>query len=122
MICVRYEPDVPAISVSGHAGFAPKGGDIVCAAASILMYALKAAADDSRAGSSDAGSRAIRESPLQSGETGQDAADATMGDDRFNLFSLTGRETDREAFRFAALGYWLLARNYPDNVKFEVKK
>ena len=40
MIAALYEPGVPALRVSGHAQYAPKGADIVCAAASALLYAL----------------------------------------------------------------------------------
>lgn len=40
MISVIYEPGVPRLKLSGHAGYAPSGSDIVCAAASILAYTL----------------------------------------------------------------------------------
>lgn len=40
MISVTYEPGVPRLSLTGHAQQAPKGRDIVCAAASILAYTL----------------------------------------------------------------------------------
>ena len=36
MICVRFEKD--AVTVSGHAGYAKRGEDIVCAAMSALVY------------------------------------------------------------------------------------
>lgn len=38
MICVRLEPE--RMTLEGHAGYAPKGEDIVCAAVSALMLAL----------------------------------------------------------------------------------
>ena len=38
MIHVTYGED--RVTVRGHAGFAPRGSDIVCAAASALVYAL----------------------------------------------------------------------------------
>lgn len=38
MIRVTAEPE--RLTVQGHAGFAPRGQDIVCAAASALMLAL----------------------------------------------------------------------------------
>ena len=38
MIRVRF--DGAQVTVSGHAGYAPAGGDIVCAAVSALVYAL----------------------------------------------------------------------------------
>lgn len=40
MIRVRYSPNAPGLTITGHALYAPKGGDIVCAAASILAYTL----------------------------------------------------------------------------------
>lgn len=40
MISVSYAPAIPSLRLSGHAGFAEKGKDIVCAAASILAYTL----------------------------------------------------------------------------------
>lgn len=40
MIEVRYDRDNRSISVSGHAGYAPKGQDIVCAGVSSLVYIL----------------------------------------------------------------------------------
>ena len=36
MITVRFEPN--AVTVSGHAGYAQRGQDIVCAAMSALVY------------------------------------------------------------------------------------
>lgn len=38
MIRVRF--DGAQVTISGHAGYAPAGGDIVCAAVSALVYAL----------------------------------------------------------------------------------
>lgn len=48
MISVRYTPAAPSLRISGHAMFAPKGQDIVCAAASILAYTLTAGGARSR--------------------------------------------------------------------------
>lgn len=36
MICVRFEGR--SVTVEGHAGYAPQGQDIVCAAVSALVY------------------------------------------------------------------------------------
>lgn len=41
MISVVYSPASPSLRLSGHAMFAAKGRDIVCAAASILVYTLE---------------------------------------------------------------------------------
>lgn len=48
MISVTYTPAAPSLQISGHAMFAPRGQDIVCAAASILAYTLKAGGARSR--------------------------------------------------------------------------
>lgn len=40
MIEVKFNPKKHTLSVEGHAGYAEKGKDIVCAAVSILLYTL----------------------------------------------------------------------------------
>lgn len=44
MIEVTFTPK--GLTVEGHAGYAPKGQDIVCAAVSALMYALIGALEE----------------------------------------------------------------------------
>lgn len=54
MLYVRYDKkrDVHRLRVKGHAGYARKGEDIVCAACSILAYTLgQNARDLERSGS-----------------------------------------------------------------------
>ena len=41
MIAVEYDP-AGSLRVTGHAGYAPHGSDVVCAAASMLLYTLAA--------------------------------------------------------------------------------
>lgn len=48
MISVTYFPAAPGLSLRGHAMWAEKGKDIVCAAASILAYTLKESGAQSR--------------------------------------------------------------------------
>ena len=43
MTSVRYDPAVPEMVFSGHAGAAEPGRDPVCAALSMLMYTIMAA-------------------------------------------------------------------------------
>lgn len=43
MIRALYDRKAMRISVTGHAGYAPHGRDIVCAGASTLYYTLRAA-------------------------------------------------------------------------------
>lgn len=40
MLVVEYWPEKAEMRVTGHAGYAPKGQDIVCAAASMLIGTL----------------------------------------------------------------------------------
>lgn len=46
MTAVLYEPTRLRITASGHAGFATKGSDTVCAAVTALMATLPAAFED----------------------------------------------------------------------------
>lgn len=43
MIRVCYDRRVHRVTVSGHAGFAERGADILCAAASMLLHTLAGA-------------------------------------------------------------------------------
>lgn len=47
MIEIKFKPKELEISVTGHAGAAEKGQDIVCSAVSILFYTLAQAVTDS---------------------------------------------------------------------------
>ena len=40
MTTVKYDPDLFRMEISGHAGWAPPGHDLVCAGASTLMVTL----------------------------------------------------------------------------------
>ncbi len=48
MIVVRYNRIETTLTVKGHAGAAPEGKDIVCAAASILAFTADACAKEQR--------------------------------------------------------------------------
>ena len=50
MTRVFYEPEDFHVRVEGHAGSAPKGEDLVCAAVSALAWTLADAAQDYQAG------------------------------------------------------------------------
>ncbi len=50
MTTVLYEPEEFRLRIEGHAGSAPKGGDLVCAAVSALAWTLVGAAQEFRAG------------------------------------------------------------------------
>lgn len=97
MTLVIYEPQTPAIELIGHAGFAPRGQDTVCAACSILMFSLLRAMPSLRFSSGDGYARLSGESLPQS-------------------------EKRQAAFDFCAGGYELLAENYPRHVSFRRKR
>ena len=40
MISVRYDKNLPALSVKGHAGHGLQGADVVCAGVSTLVFTL----------------------------------------------------------------------------------
>lgn len=113
MIRAVYEPAVPALSLRGHAGYVKTGGDIVCAAASMLMYTLMEAVREEAPAPGPGGSPAVP--PERKG--GEDGAQGGA-----NLFYLRGTEAGREAFRVVAGGFRLLAENFPGNVRFEVRE
>lgn len=46
MIRVQYAPHAFRVTVSGHAGYAERGEDILCAAASMLLQTLGAAVQE----------------------------------------------------------------------------
>lgn len=48
MICVAYNRDETELTIKGHAASAPKGQDLVCAAASVLAFTAEACAEDNR--------------------------------------------------------------------------
>ena len=48
MIEIKFKPKTMMVKVTGHAGQAEKGQDIVCSAVSILFYTLAQAVMDSR--------------------------------------------------------------------------
>ena len=109
MIYTEYvEFDMPdgervrRLEAYGHAGFAPKGQDIVCAAASMLMETLVY----QLAGSEEAECCAYNE------PTGPRVSVRLKG-------SLD--PADLNAMEFAKTGFSLLAEKFPANVRFEDK-
>lgn len=117
MIRAVYEPAVPALSLRGHAGYVKTGGDIVCAAASMLMYALMEAVREEAPAPGPGGSPAVSPERKGGGDGAQGGAQGGA-----NLFNLRGTEAGREAFRVVAGGFRLLAENFPENVCFEVRE
>lgn len=91
MIRAVYESAVPRLTVRGHAAYAPRGQDIVCAAASALLYAL-------------AGS-------LQ--QSGGDVPDVSVAP---GFVKITGGPEDTASFALTVGGLRQLAMRYPAHV------
>ncbi len=100
MLTVEYFSTLPAFSMSGHAKEAPRGADIVCAGASALLYTLIKYLDKL--------------------------------EDEFEpeVFEYNGRinicidppvslmHDAKLLFRAFATGFEMLAKDFPDNVRF----
>lgn len=90
------------LTVSGHAGAAPRGEDLVCAAASMLVYSLAQAV-------LELGERGLlKEAPEVRILPGEAVIAAVASDE--------GLRELRQSFRVARLGFQLLGESYPGNV------
>lgn len=98
MIRVSYDTDEHCMVMEGHAGAGEYGHDIVCAAASILMHTLEAAAMDSQS----------TLQPVISKHRGYARIQCTP----------TARNKRRceDIYRTIFRGYELLAQQYPEHV------
>lgn len=95
MITIIYdekEHDM-TLQASGHAGYAPKGQDIVCAAVSCLMQTLAYSVDGGTATRDPDGDNVLRVQAAQSSDT-------------------------LAKFELVTDGLMLLAQQYPENVRF----
>ena len=99
MIRASYDRKELCLSVKGHAASAPKGQDLVCAAASTLAFTLAAAVLDS----------AERYAPIVSRQEGEIriACRPARGE----------RALCRRAMDTVFTGFEMLANEYPDYVK-----
>ena len=91
MTRIVYEPGLPAMRFSGHAGAGTKGNDLVCAAVSALMFTLLAA--------------------LEGSETKRCMADG--------FCAVSGGE--RTAYEVVAAGLRERAAACPEHIKLEVR-
>ena len=106
MVTVEYAHSEKAfcLQVYGHARSAPKGEDLVCCAASTLIYTAAQSALDLY---SEGALRQFPETVLDPGNA-QVAAVAADGE----------QERVAQMFRTVATGFDLLARQYPDYLMF----
>lgn len=96
MITIRYKCDeAHELKISGHAGYAEKGKDIVCAGVSAITYALLGIID------ADYISRRIADG---------------------NVYIRCENNSERigTAFDMAIIGYEQIAHTHPDNVSVQI--
>ena len=89
------------IEIEGHAGYAEKGNDIVCAAESMLAYALAGVLEDAQ----------------QRGRTGFRHRE---GDGRMVLSADPNMGSSQEIkayFRMAVMGFRMLREQYPQHIE-----
>ena len=107
MIQVTFEEDrenrVLVLRMRGHAGHAPEGQDVVCAAASVLAYTAAQVASDMFADGK------LRRKPCLRLERG-DAVVSLRPTEAFYDEALY-------ALYVTQVGYYLLAKNYPTSVR-----
>lgn len=84
------------VTVKGHAEYAPKGQDIICASVSILLYTLAAA-------------------------LGDDVADLKLDNGDSKVTWKTTKRTNHVA-SVVNEGFRLLAQSYPHYVSYEFRK
>ena len=105
MIKVTYHRDLNRVDVSGHAYSGEAGHDLVCASASILAYTLASFVANMEYG------RQVKNATLKLEE-----GDAIICCDTPNEI----KATVTFAFDTLCAGFELLARNYPDNISYQI--
>ena len=102
MTTVRYDEKNVTLEVSGHAGYAPNGADIVCAAASILVQTLL-------------------KNLIRYKNHGWYTLEYEMGDGKAYIHCRTNGYFSFivEMFRFTMEGLKMLAQEYPKHIRIE---
>ena len=102
MINVKYDRDNLVLQMNGHAYGGAPGTDIICSAASILVYTLA--------------------QNIQIMEHSKVAKDVHViledGNALVSCRPVEDKETLQCIFDSVTTGFWLLHQNYPDNVQF----
>ena len=104
MIEIKFKPQTLELSVTGHAGAAEKGKDIVCSAVSMLFYTLAQAVTDSE--------DMLTEAPVIEIEDGNGSVSCKPKD----VFLATMQRT----YWTVLTGFELLTQGYKDYVSFSV--
>lgn len=101
MIRIWYHPERRRVEISGHAGYAPRGQDIVCAGASTLFYTLV---------------HALREADVQKFHISE------SGDNQMIMVECASMQANPVAvdaiYSTIAQGFAMLANNYPEYVEY----
>lgn len=107
MIEVRYDRKALELTVKGHAQSAEKGKDLVCAAASILVYTLAADVNRLTEGGTDVISR--------------QTINLTEGDAKITCRPVLGKKAVATViFDSVVAGFDVLAQQYPEYIKFSL--
>ena len=105
MITVTYHRNGNEVVVEGHANSGEKGHDLICASVSILVYTLASFAENVK----DAGQV---NNPIIAIEEGNAWI---LCDPHFTL-----KPPVTLVFDSICAGFELLAKNYPDNISYEI--
>ena len=95
MIEILYKTQNIKLNISGHAGYAEKGKDIVCAAVTTLACTLEKCMEKAGEGSCE----------WKEGET---------------CFTAEGTENLRQNFETVVTGHQMLAEEFPEYIAFSV--
>ena len=114
MICIRVTESEEGVEISalGHAGYGPRGQDIVCAGVSALLYGLKVYLEE--------------EMPFAAAEPRQGGLQASYevweGDGELRIRIVAPSLAYREALAVVLSGLRLLSRFYPDYVTLDMER
>ncbi len=105
MIHVRYNRFYNRVSVHGHAQAAPKGEDLVCSAASILVHTLSANVTQME----------------KAGIAARTVADIQDGYATISCRALMGHEsTVSSIFQAVCVGFEILADKFPEYISYKI--
>jgi uncharacterized protein YsxB (DUF464 family) len=106
MITVVYHRDLNRLTVEGHALSGEAGHDLVCASASILVYSLAAFVDNMKA----------------AGQTRYPTIELNEGNSLIACNAPSKYKNGvKIAFDAICGGFELLARDYPENISYEIR-
>lgn len=108
MTLIRYDEDAHRMTLHGHAGYAPEGQDIVCAAVSSLTYTLA----NALMGLEQQG--LVTELSIRMDNGATEMACEPRGE--------AGQTALRTVFDTIMGGYELIARSYPEHVRARLIK